>query len=225
MAVTPGTVEHWLRNDHYPDAAAFLYAIAECLREEYRAIVAAGFVLQIDDPDLADGWEMFPDMSLGEYRRYATLRIDALNHAIAGLPRERVRLHVCWGSYHGPHRHDVPLADIVDLVFRVDAGAYSIEASNPVHAHEWRVFETAKLPDDAVLIPGVVGHYSDFVEHPELIAERLVNYANVVGRERVIAGTDCGIGPRVGHPDIAWAKLTALVEGARRASARLWGRH
>lgn len=223
-ANTPGTIEHWLRNEHYPNEEAFLYAIADCMREEYEAIVGAGFLLQIDDPDLADGWQMYPDMSIAEYRRYATLRIDALNHALARIPRERIRMHMCWGSFHGPHKHDVPLADIVDLVFRVKAGGYSIEASNPVHAHEWQVFETARLPDDAVLIPGVIGHYSDFIEHPDLVAERLLRYANLVGRERVMAGTDCGIGPRVGHPRIAWAKLEAMVEGARRATRRLWGR-
>ena len=223
-ANTPGTIEHWLRNEHYPDEEAFVYAIAEAMREEYKAIVDAGFLLQIDDPDLPDGWQMYPRMTVAEYRRYATMRVDALNHALRGIPREKIRLHVFWGSFHGPHEHDIPLHRILDIIFRVRASAYSIEASNPRHQHEWRVFEDVKLPEGAVLIPGVVGHYSDFIEHPELVAERLVRYAKLVGRENVMAGTDCGLGPRVGHPSIAWAKLEALAEGARIATKRLWPR-
>jgi 5-methyltetrahydropteroyltriglutamate--homocysteine methyltransferase len=223
-AVTPGTIEHWLRNEHYPDDEAFVYAIAEAMREEYEGIVDAGFLLQIDDPDLPDGWQMYPQMSVGDYRKYATLRVDALNHALRGIPREKIRLHVCWGSFHGPHQADIPLSEIIDIVFRVRASSYSIEASNPVHEHEWRLFETVKLPKDSVLIPGVVGHCTDFIEHPELVAERLVRYAKLVGRENVMGGTDCGLGPRVGHPEIAWAKLEALAEGARLATKQLWPR-
>jgi 5-methyltetrahydropteroyltriglutamate--homocysteine methyltransferase len=223
-ANTPGTIEHWLRNEHYPGEEAFLYAIADAMREEYRAIVDAGFLLQIDDPDLPDGWQMFPEMSVADYRKYATLRVDALNHALRDIPREKIRLHVCWGSFHGPHQQDIPLKDIVDIIFRVRASSYSIEASNPCHGHEWRVFEEFRLPEGATLIPGVVGHYSDFIEHPELVAERLVRYADLVGRENVMAGTDCGLGPRVGHPKIAWAKLEALAEGARIATRRLWAK-
>jgi len=223
-ANTPGTIEHWLRNEHYPDEEAFIYAIAEAMREEYKAIVDAGFLLQIDDPDLPDGWQMYPEMSVASYRKYATVRVDALNHALRGIPREKIRLHVCWGSFHGPHQQDIPLKRIVDIIFRVRASSYSIEASNPCHEHEWRVFEDFKLPEGALLIPGVVGHYSDFIEHPELVAERLVRYANLVGRENVMGGTDCGLGPRVGHAKIAWAKLEALAAGARIASRRLWPR-
>jgi len=223
-ANTPGTIEHWLRNEYYPSDEAFLQGIAEAMREEYQAIVEAGFLLQIDDPDLPDGWQMYPEMSVAEYRRYAELRVDALNHALRGIPREKIRLHVCWGSFHGPHQSDIPLRDIVDVIFKVRAGSYSIEASNPRHEHEWRVFEEVALPEGAVLIPGVVGHCTDFIEHPELVAERLVRYAKLVGRERIMAGTDCGLGPRVGHAKIAWAKLEALVEGARLASKELWGR-
>jgi 5-methyltetrahydropteroyltriglutamate--homocysteine methyltransferase len=223
-ANTPGTIEHWLRNEHYASEEAFVYAIAEAMREEYRAIVDAGFLLQIDDPDLPDGWQMYPDMSVREYRKYATLRVDAINHALRGIPREKVRLHVCWGSFHGPHRSDIPLKDIVDIIFRVRASSYSIEASNPVHEHEWRVFEGVKPPEGAVLIPGVVGHCCDFIEHPELIAQRLLRYAKLVGRENVMGGTDCGLGPRVGSPEIAWAKLEALAQGARLASKQLWAR-
>ncbi|HKT17311.1 MAG TPA: cobalamin-independent methionine synthase II family protein [Stellaceae bacterium] len=223
-ANTPGTIEHWLRNEHYPDEEAYLEAIADCMREEYRAIVDAGFRLQIDDPDLPDGWLMYPDMSVPEYRRYARLRVDALNHALRDIPREKIRLHVCWGSFHGPHQDDIPLKDIADLIFRVKASEYSIEASNPAHEHEWNVFETAKVPAGAALIPGVVGHCTDFIENPELVAQRLLRYAKLVGRDRVMAGTDCGLGPRVKEAKIAWAKLDALVEGARLATKELWKR-
>ncbi len=222
-ANSPGTIEHWLANEYYRSDEEFVFAIAEIMREEYRAIVDAGFLLQIDDPDLPDGWNCLPQVTLPDYRKYAAVRVEALNHALAGIPREKVRLHVCWGSHHGPHHDDVPLADIVDLIFRVDAGSYSIEASNPCHEHEWRVFESVKLPDGATLVPGVVGHCTDFIEHPDLVAERLVRYAKLLGRENVLAGTDCGIGTRVGHPSICWAKFEALAEGARRASKTLWG--
>ena len=149
--------------------------------------------------------------------------MDALNHALRGLPAGRMRLHVCWGSYHGPHLYDIPLRDIVDLILKVQVGGYSIEASNPRHEHEWRVFEDVKLPEGTVLIPGVVGHATDFIEHPELVAERIVKYAGLVGRENVIAGTDCGLGTRVGHPKICWAKFHALAEGAQIATKQLWG--
>jgi 5-methyltetrahydropteroyltriglutamate--homocysteine methyltransferase len=222
-ANTPGTIEHWMGNEHYKNEEEFVFAIADAMHEEYQAIVDAGFQLQIDDPDLPDGWNCLPDMSVAEYRTYAGMRVDALNHALRGIPREKIRLHVCWGSFHGPHHDDIPLKDIVDLIFRVNAGSYSIEASNPCHEHEWRVFEEVKLPKDATLVPGVIGHCTDFIEHPDLVAERLIRYAGLVGRENVLAGTDCGIGPRVGHPAICWAKLESLVEGARRASKILWG--
>jgi len=223
-AVAPGTIEHWLRNEHYGSDEAYLAAIADAMKVEYDAIVAAGFLLQVDDPDLADAWQIHPQMSVAEYRAFAALRIEALNHALRDIPPERVRFHVCWGSYHGPHKYDLPLREFVDLVLAVRAQGYSIEASNPRHDHEWRVWEDVKLPAGKILIPGVVGHASDFVEHPELVAERLVKYARLVGRENVIAGTDCGLGPRVGHPKIAWAKFEALVEGARLATRQLWKR-
>lgn len=222
-AVAPGTMEHWMKNQYYADEEAYLFAIADAMHEEYKAIVEAGFILQIDDPDLADAWQMQSQMSLAEYRKYAEVRIDALNHGLRDLPVDRVRFHMCWGSYHGPHKYDIPLRDIVDLILKVRAGAYSIEASNPCHEHEWRVWQETKLPDGKILIPGVAGHYSDFIEHPQAIADRLVNFAKIVGRENVIAGTDCGIGTRVGHPKIAWAKFAAMAEGARLASTQLWG--
>ena len=222
-AVAPGTIEHWLKNEYYPNDEAFLYAIADAMHEEYKAIVDAGFLLQIDDPDLPDAWQIHSDMNVPEYRKFAELRVDALNHALRDLPIDRVRLHVCWGSYHGPHLYDIPLRDIVDLILKVRVGAYSIEASNPRHDHEWRVWEEVKLPEGKALIPGVVGHASDFIEHPELVAERLVKYARLVGRENVMAGTDCGLGTRVGHPKITWAKFQAMAEGARLATMELWG--
>jgi 5-methyltetrahydropteroyltriglutamate--homocysteine methyltransferase len=186
--------------------------------------VDAGFLLQIDDPDLPDGWQMYPAMNVKDYRNYATLRVEALNHALRGIPREKIRLHVCWGSFHGPHQQDIPLQDIIDIIFRVRAASYSIEASNPRHEHEWRVFEKARLPEGAMLIPGVVGHCTDLIEHPVLVAERLVRYAKLVGRDNVMGGTDCGLGPRVGHARVAWAKLEALAEGARLATKQLWFR-
>ena len=222
-AVAPGTIEHWMKNEYYRSDEDFLNAIADAMHEEYKAITDAGFLLQIDDPDLADAWQIHGDMSVPEYRKFAELRIDALNYALRDIPEESVRFHMCWGSYHGPHKYDIPLRDIVDLVLKVKAVGYSIEASNPRHEHEWRVWENVKLPEGKVLIPGVVGHATDFIEHPELVAERLIRYANLVGREHVIAGTDCGLGPRVGHPKIAWAKFQALVEGAQLATQQLWG--
>ncbi len=223
-AIAPGTMEHWMKNEYYPSEQAYLFAIADAMHEEYKAIVDAGLILQIDDPDLADAWQMFPQMSVIEYRKYQELRIDALNYGLRDLPQDRVRFHMCWGSYHGPHKYDIPLKDIVDLVLKVRAGAYSIEASNPCHDHEWRVWQETKLPDGKLLIPGVVGHYSDFIEHPQAIADRLVQFAKIVGRENIIAGTDCGIGSRVGHPQIGWAKFQAMSEGARLATKKLWGR-
>ena len=227
-AVAPGTIELQRRNEYYPTAEAYLYAIAEAMREEYRAIVEAGFLLQIDDPRVVTQYDMLdPTPSIAEYRKFATLRIAALNHALADIPPERVRYHLCWGSWHGPHTTDVPLKDIVDLVLTVRAGAYSIEAANPRHEHEWQVWETVPLPEGKVLIPGVVAHTTNTVEHPELVAWRLVNFARLVGRENVIAGTDCGFSqgafnPRL-HASIVWAKLRALAEGAALATRQLWG--
>ncbi|HWE73382.1 MAG TPA: cobalamin-independent methionine synthase II family protein [Stellaceae bacterium] len=223
-ANSPGTIEHWLRNQYYKTEEEFVEAIAETMRTEYKAIVDAGFRLQIDDPDMPDGWLMYPDMSIAEYRKYARLRAEALNHALRGLPREKIRLHVCWGSFHGPHSDDIPLKDIADIVFSIRASEYSIEASNPAHEHEWAVFQSVGVPEDAALIPGVVGHCTDFIENPELVAQRLTRYAHLVGRENVMAGTDCGMGPRVNDPKICWAKFEAMVEGARLATKHLWAK-
>jgi 5-methyltetrahydropteroyltriglutamate--homocysteine methyltransferase len=221
-AVAPGSIEHWLRNAYYPDEEAFLYAIAEAMHAEYKAIVDAGLVLQIDDPDLADGWQVDPALDLAEYRKRAALRTEVLNHALRGLPEDQVIMHMCWGSGKGPHTNDLPLSEFVDIVLSVHAGAYSIEAANPRHEWEWEVWQDVKLPEGKVLIPGVIAHCTDHVEHPRLVAQRLVRYAKVVGRENVIGGSDCGLGTRVGDPLICWAKLEAAVEGARLATAELW---
>jgi 5-methyltetrahydropteroyltriglutamate--homocysteine methyltransferase len=210
------------QNRYYKTQEEFLFAIADALRVEYAAITDAGFILQIDDPGMAENWDaMDPSVTIEEYRAYARLCIDALNHALAGIPEERVRYHMCWGSWHGPHLTDIPLRDIVDLLLTIRAGAYSLEAGNVRHEHEWKVWRDVTLPDGKMLIPGVVSHATNVVEHPELVADRIVQYAEVAGRENVIAGTDCGLGGRI-HASLAWAKLQSLVEGAQLASQRLW---
>ena len=220
-AVAPGSFARG-RNYYYKSDEEYLFALAEAMREEYTAIVEAGFVLQVDDPGLPDSWDMMdPAPTVQEYKRYAAVCVEALNHALRGLPEERMRYHICWGSWHGPHTTDIPLRDVVDLLLQVRAGAYSVEAGNVRHAHEWKVWKDVKLPEGKILIPGVVSHATNVVEHPELVADRIILYANVVGRENVIAGTDCGLGGRI-HPQIAWAKLEALAEGARLASKQLW---
>jgi 5-methyltetrahydropteroyltriglutamate--homocysteine methyltransferase len=223
-AIAPGTIEHWMKNDYYPSDEAYLVAIADAMHEEYKPIVDAGFLLQIDDPDLPDGWQFMSRMNVAEYRKYAELRVDALNHGLRDIPPDRVRFHTCWGSYHGPHKYDIPLRDIIDLILKVKADTISIEAANPRHEHEWRVWEEVKLPAGKVLVPGVVGHATDIVEHPQAIADRLVRYAKILGRENLMAGTDCGLGPRVGSAQICWAKFEAMAEGARLASKEMWGR-
>jgi 5-methyltetrahydropteroyltriglutamate--homocysteine methyltransferase len=207
---------------HYNTEEEFVLASAEAMREEYKAIVDAGIVLQIDDPSLPDNWDLVdPEPPLQEFKTFERVRIEALNHALRGLPADRIRYHICWGSWHGPHTTDIPLRDIVDLVLSVNAGAYSVEAGNVRHEHEWRVWQDVKLPDGKLLIPGVVSHATNIVEHPQVVADRIVRYAKVVGRENVIAGTDCGLGGRI-HPQIAWAKLQALAEGAKLATKELW---
>jgi 5-methyltetrahydropteroyltriglutamate--homocysteine methyltransferase len=223
-SIAPGSLEMFCRgqNGYYSTAESFLDAIAAAVRIEYRAIVEAGFVLQLDDPGLPDTWDMLdPHPTLEQYNRYAMLRVEALNHALVGIPEDRVRYHICWGSWHGPHTTDIPLRDIVDVMLRVKAQAYSVEAGNVRHEHEYKIWREVKLPDGKILIPGVVSHATNVVEHPELVADRILAYAKAVGRENVVAGTDCGLGGRV-HAQIAWAKLRALAEGARLASKELW---
>jgi 5-methyltetrahydropteroyltriglutamate--homocysteine methyltransferase len=223
-SISVGSLEMFCRgqNMHYATAEDFLAGLAEALAVEYRAIVEAGFVLQLDDPGLPNSWDMLdPHPTIEEYKRYAMLRVEALNHALRDLPEDRIRYHMCWGSWHGPHTTDLPLRDIVDVMLRVKAQAYSVEAGNVRHEHEYKVWRDVKLPDGKLLIPGVVSHATNVVEHPEVVAARLLAYADVVGRENVVAGTDCGLGGRV-HPEIAWAKLRSLAAGARMASRELW---
>jgi 5-methyltetrahydropteroyltriglutamate--homocysteine methyltransferase len=226
-AASPGVISLFFRNEHYPSQQAYLFAIAEAMRHEYETVARAGIVLQIDCPDLAMGRHIqYADLDLAEFRKRAEMHVEALNHALAGIAPERLRLHLCWGNYEGPHHCDVALADIVDIVFRARPAAISFEAANPRHAHEWTLFERVKLPDGKVLIPGVIESKSNFIEHPELIAQRLGRYAKLVGRENVIAGSDCGYGTWVGQaavdPDVVWAKLAAMAEGARIASREFW---
>jgi 5-methyltetrahydropteroyltriglutamate--homocysteine methyltransferase len=226
-AASPGVVSLFFRNDHYPSQEAYLFAIAEAMRQEYEAVADAGIVLQIDCPDLAMGRHIqYAGLSLAEFRKRAGMHVEALNHALAHIAPERLRMHLCWGNYEGPHHCDVPLADIIDIVFAARPSAISFEAANPRHGHEWTLFERVKLPPGKVLIPGVIESKSNFIEHPELIAQRIGRYAHLVGRENVIAGSDCGYGTWVGQaavdPDVVWAKLAALAEGARIASQQFW---
>jgi 5-methyltetrahydropteroyltriglutamate--homocysteine methyltransferase len=223
-AVAPGTIEHWLYNQHYASDEEFLFALADAMHHEYKAITDAGLNLQIDDPDLPDGWQMFPEMSVEDYRKYAALRVEAINRALRGIPEQQVRLHVCWGSGLGPHKNDIDLRDIIDVILQVNASVYSIEAANPRHQHEWRVWQDVKLPDGKSFMPGVISHATDIVEHPRLVADRLIQYAQLVGKENVVAGTDCGVGSRVWNGEIAWAKFAAMAEGARLASQELWAK-
>ena len=220
-AVAPGTLARE-QNRYYASQEEFLYAVADAMRTEYRAIVDAGFILQIDDPGMAENWDaMDPSVTIEQYRDYARVCIAALNHALDGIPEERVRYHMCWGSWHGPHLTDIPLRDIVDLVLTIHAGALSVEAGNVRHEHEWKVWRDVELPPGRILIPGVVSHATNVVEHPEVVSDRIVQYARLVGRENVIAGTDCGLGGRI-HPSLAWTKLRVLAEGAELASHQLW---
>jgi len=200
-----------------------IFACADAMREEYKAIIDAGLILQLDDPSIAENWDMInPEPSAEAYRKFSMLRVEALNHAIKDLPRERIRFHLCWGSWHGPHVTDIPMRDIVEVMLAIDVQAYSFEAANVRHEHEWRGWQDMKLPEGKNLIPGIVSHATNVVEHPELVADRIIRFARLVGRENVIASTDCGLGGRV-YPDIAWAKLETLVRGAELATKELWG--
>jgi 5-methyltetrahydropteroyltriglutamate--homocysteine methyltransferase len=221
-ALAPGWLDHFIYNEYYGTDEEFVYALADAMRDKYRAIVDAGFILQIDDPGIATSWDMLkPEPSLADYRAYITVRIDALNHALQGIPPEKVRYHFCWGSWHGAHTHDIPLKDIIDIALRVNAQTCSFEAANVRHEHEIAVWKEVKLAPGTILMPGVVSHATNIVEHPALVARRLVDFAAIVGRENVVAGADCGMGGRV-HGEIGWAKLAALAEGAALASKTLW---
>ena len=220
-AVGPGSASR-IGNQHYKTDEEFVWACAEVMREEYLAITDAGLMVQIDEPSFAENWDQFdPAPSLEDYRTFTMVRVEALNHALRGIPEERTRFHCCWGSWHGPHVTDIPMKDIADMLLKINCGSYSFEAGNVRHEHEWRVWEDIDLPDGKVLVPGVVSHATNVIEHPELVADRIERYANAVGRENVIAATDCGLGGRV-HPMVAWAKLEALVEGAKIATQRLF---
>jgi 5-methyltetrahydropteroyltriglutamate--homocysteine methyltransferase len=227
-AVSPSNLANWNRNEHYSSEEEYLYALADALHEEYRAIIEAGLVLQVDDPLLASYYVMHPEASVEECRNWATARVDALNHALRGLPADRIRYHTCYSINIGPRVHDMELRHIVDIMLRVNAGAYSFEAANPRHEHEWKVWQEVTLPEGKSLIPGVITHSSNIVEHPELVAERVGRFAQAVGRENVIAGADCGFASFAAtcevHPSVVWVKLKALADGARLASAALWRR-
>ncbi len=220
-SIAPGSASR-IANRYYKTEEEFLFACADAMREEYRAIVDAGLVLQLDDPAIAENWDMVnPEPAVADYKKFSMVRVEALNHAIRGLPEDRIRLHLCWGSWHGPHTTDIAMRDIVDVMLAVKCRAYSFEAGNVRHEHEWKVWQDVKLPDGKLILPGVVSHATNVVEHPELVAERITRFADLVGKERVIASTDCGLGGRV-HPQIAWAKLESLAHGAALATRQLW---
>ena len=227
-SISPSNVEEWNRNDHYKSPEDYLYAIAEAMRTEYKAIVAAGFLVQIDDPVLVSHYMVNPTATIEQCRKWAQMHVEALNHALKGIPREKIRYHTCYGINMGPRVHDMEVKDIVDIVLKVNAGAFSFEAANPRHEHEWAVWGAAKIPDGAILIPGVISHSTVLVEHPELIAQRIARYADIVGRQNVIAGSDCGFATFAGsdevHESIVWAKFSALAEGARIATKQLWAK-
>ncbi|MCX7310890.1 MAG: cobalamin-independent methionine synthase II family protein [Hyphomicrobiales bacterium] len=225
-SISPSNIEEWQRNTYYKTQEEYAAAIADAMREEYKAIVDAGFLLQIDDPRLVSYYLVSPDSSIADCRKWARTRIEILNHALRGIPPEKIRHHTCYGINMGPRVHDMEVKHLLDLILTINAGAYSFEAPNPRHEHEWKIWGNAKLPKDKVLIPGVISHSTVLVEHPELVAERIVKFANLVGRERVIAGSDCGFATFAGskevHPSIVWAKMQAMTEGARLASKELW---
>jgi 5-methyltetrahydropteroyltriglutamate--homocysteine methyltransferase len=227
-AASPGVIAHFLRNDYYPSRDAYLAHLSDIMKEEYDAIVQAGFVLQVDCPDLGMGRHLaFPDLSTPDFLKIAEANVEALNHALRDISPERLRMHLCWGNYEGPHHRDIPLKEIISIVLKAWPQAVSFEGANPRHEHEWTVFQEVKLPDGKIIIPGVLDSTTNFIEHPELVAQRIVRYAKLVGKENVIAGSDCGFGTFARsnyqvEPEIVWAKLRAMAEGARLASAQLW---
>jgi 5-methyltetrahydropteroyltriglutamate--homocysteine methyltransferase len=227
-AISPANIEDWMPNNYYKKPEDYLFAVADAMHEEYKAIVDAGFLVQIDDPRLVSYYLVNPKASIAECRKWAMLRVEALNHALRGIPSEKVRHHTCYGINMGPRVHDMEVKHLLDIILKINAGAYSFEAANPRHEHEWKFWGNAKLPKDKVLIPGVISHSTVLVEHPDLVAERIMKYAGLVGRERVIAGSDCGFATFAGskevHPSIVWAKMQSLTEGARLASKELWKR-
>jgi len=223
-ALGPLSLGAGIHNEYYKSEEDYMMGVAEAVREEYKAITDAGFIVQVDEPEFLTSWYFYPEYTIEEYRKYLGFCVDVLNHSIEGLPEELVRFHSCWGSGHRPHVNDIELKYVADLLVKINAMQYSIEAANVRHEHEYRVWEDTKLPDGKMLMPGVLSHATDLVEHPEVVAERIVNYAERVGKENVQTGTDCGIGSRVGHEEVVWAKLAAMSEGARIASKKLWGK-
>jgi len=227
-AISPSNIEDWQKNAYYKSQEEYIFAIADAMREEYKTIVDAGFLVQVDDPRLVTYYILHPRASIADCRKWAELRVEALNHSLRDIPPEKIRFHTCYGINMGPRIHDMELKDIVDIILKIRAGAYSFEAANPRHEHEWKVWKNVKLPDGKILIPGVISHSTILVEHPELVSERIVRYAEIVGRENVIAGSDCGFATFAGskevHPSIVWAKFKALSDGARIASEQLWRR-
>ena len=220
-SIAPGSASR-IGNEYYKTEEELIFACADAMREEYKAIIDAGLILQLDDPSIAENWDMVnPEPSVEAYKKFRMVRVEALNHAIKGLPKDRIRFHLCWGSWHGPHVTDIPMRDIVDVMLAIDVQGYSFEAANVRHEHEWRVWQDVKLPAGKILIPGIVSHATNVVEHPELVADRIIRFANVVGRENVIASTDCGLGGRI-HPDIAWAKLKTLARVPNWRRNSLW---
>jgi len=220
-ALGPLSLGAGARNAHYANETDYMMAVADCLRVEYKAITDAGLIVQVDEPEFATTWMFHPEWSVADYRRFLGFAVDVINHAIRDLPEEQVRFHMCWGSGHRPHTNDIEFQHFADLLLQIRAQAYAFEGSNVRHEHEWQIWKDLKVPEGKILVPGVVGHATDLVEHPELVAERLVRFANLVGMENIQAGTDCGIGSRVGHEEIAWAKLKALADGAAIATRRL----
>ncbi|MGY4860090.1 cobalamin-independent methionine synthase II family protein [Cryobacterium sp. AP23] len=222
-ALSPGSASR-IGNEFYATEEEFVWAMADALREEYRAVIDAGLILQIDDPSIAENWDQInPAPTVEDYLAFTRIRVEALNHALRGLPEEQIRFHLCWGSWHGPHTTDLEFRYLVDAMLEINAGSYSFEGANARHEHEWRIWEDATLPAGKTIVPGVIGHATNVVEHPELVADRIERFASVVGRDNVIASTDCGLGGRI-HPQIAWAKLDSLVAGADLATSRLWGK-
>lgn len=220
-SLSPGSASR-IGNEYYATEEEFIWACADAMREEYTAIIDAGLILQIDDPSIAENWDQInPAPSVDDYLAFTRIRVEALNHALRGLPEDRIRFHLCWGSWHGPHTTDLEFTYLVDTMLEINAGSYSFEGANARHEHEWRIWEDVKLPEGKQIVPGVIGHATNVVEHPELVADRIERFANLVGRENVIASTDCGLGGRI-HPQIAWAKLDSLAQGAELASKRLW---
>ena len=220
-SLSPGSASR-IGNEYYATEEEFIWACADAMREEYTAIIDAGLILQIDDPSIAENWDQInPEPSVEDYLAFTRIRVEALNYALRGLPEDRIRFHLCWGSWHGPHTTDLEFKYLVDTMLEINAGSYSFEGANARHEHEWRIWEDVKLPDGKQIVPGVIGHATNVVEHPELVADRIERFANLVGRENVIASTDCGLGGRI-HPQIAWAKLDSLAQGAELATKRLW---